>query len=238
MFCFITGHRKNQNRWKDGWPKQYNQTCIHSQKNDVSKLSFKKPRFLLPFCSKGLKHISHITPFVHSKTHKPIEQVYFYTLSVLSGTLDHALPGFLPRVTGPIQSRVGTQTCSAFFLFLPSISNYQNQDDAGSHRMQGGRAVASVRWCESWLELKCLSVGKKTAYVQPQALLRCGLGSHSSWARFFNAILWASCTKQWRSFRNTLLCIKARSGKGGGKIVNAFRVWNEWQVMKTMRKLK
>lgn len=52
--------------------------------------------FYFRFVLKSLKHISHITPFVHLKTHKPIEQVYFYTLFVLSGTLDHAMPGFLP----------------------------------------------------------------------------------------------------------------------------------------------
>lgn len=142
------------------------------------------------------------------------------------------------RVTGSIRSKVGTQTCSAFFLFLPSTSNYQNQDDAGGRRIQGGRTVASIRWCESWLELKCLGIGKKTADVQPQALLRWSLGSCSSWARFSNAILWASCTKQRRSFCNTFLCVKTRSGEGREKTVNTFCVWNEWQVVKNMRKLK
>lgn len=72
---------------------------------------------------------------------------------------EQGMLGSLPKIIESIRSRVGTKTLFSILLFLPSISNHQNQDDLYGHRIQGGTVLANVRWCESqlWDETSDLS---------------------------------------------------------------------------------
>lgn len=68
---------------------------------------------------------------------------------------------FLTQNYSQSEVKLVPKPCSAFFLFLPSISNYENQDDLCGHRNQGEIVVASVRRCESRLGAEMLNLSKR-----------------------------------------------------------------------------
>lgn len=52
---------------------------------------------------------------------------------------------FLLRLQSQSEVELVRKPCSTFLLFLPSFSNYQNQDDLRGQRIQSDIVVANVR---------------------------------------------------------------------------------------------
>lgn len=189
--------------------------------------------FLLPFCPNSLKHISHMTPLDHWKTHKPFKPFLCWV-----GLWTTLRQGSCPRLQGQSEVELVPKPAQHSFFPYPALLTIKTKMMQVAAEFKVGEALlvlddANLDWNGNvWV------LGRK----QRMCNHRHYLDGVSETARpepgtskqFYELSAWGSEGL----FATRFLCIETRSGLGRERKVNALCVWNEGEVMKTTRKLK